>query len=103
LQKYRTRYQIRELYIPKSLRNVLKKLTSQDFENFKNINDVALKRLSNKEITFLDLHNSYVNNLIQNKIPLNLIAKQIGLASTNELVEKYGVMNIPKLTLKDYF
>ncbi len=67
LQKYRTRYQIREIYVLKSLRNILKKLTPQDFENFKKINDAALKRLSNKEVTFIDLHNSYVNNLIQKK------------------------------------
>ncbi|MBP7212475.1 hypothetical protein KBA27_06540, partial [bacterium] len=42
------------------------------------------------DITFLDLQNSYINNLIRNNIPINLIAKQIGLASTDEFVKKYG-------------
>ena len=90
LQKYRTKYQIREITIPKSLRKILKNLKSKDFENFKNITDADLKGLLEKDMTFLELQNSYINNLIRNNIPLNLIAKQIGLANTNELVEKYG-------------
>lgn len=90
VQKYRTKYQIRELSIPKSLRKILKNLTSKDFEKLKIITDADLKGLSEKDITFLDLQNSYINNLIRNKIPINLIAKQIGLASTDEFVKKYG-------------
>ena len=59
-------------------------------ENLKTIADADLKGLSEKDITFLDLQNSYINNLIRNNIPINLIAKQIGLASTDEFVKKYG-------------
>lgn len=90
MQKYRTKYQIREIFIPWSLRKILKTLTSKDFKKFKKITDAELKKLSNRNITFLDLQNSYINNLIRNNIPLNLITKQIGLASTDEFIKKYG-------------
>lgn len=90
VQKYRTKYQIREISIPQSLRKILKTLSLKDFEKLQKITDAELKRLSNRDITFIDLQNSYINNLIRNNIPLNLITKQIGLASTDEFIKKYG-------------
>lgn len=102
LIKYRKNHQKRICKIPSTLCNVLKAEKAKAMKMFGNITNEELKTITNESnLSFDTLRDSYIKDLIDNKIPLNLIAKRLGFCHTNEFLEHYENL-IDKTLLDNY-
>src|SRR5574344_982421 len=90
ITKYRMKHQIRELKIPLTLHRILTPRKEEAMKMFKPFSNNDLSELTqNKNLTFKNIRDSYIKDLIDNKIPINLIAKQLGFVHTNEFLSEY--------------